>query len=109
MSGLIIDFPDCGEIGHYSENSSTETLTVMMDNCTPIIEGPPPLVPWWGWVLGAILLLAFIISVAVVRVKAHDAKVERQKIASNEAVALEQNRKVCAVCGADQLQAVHDK
>lgn len=101
MSSIIIDLPDCGELGtRENDGPNSDTITVQTDHCSPIIEGPPPLVPWWAWTLGAVILLAAIVATGMVRYRRHE-QIQAVRQAEIEADVEKANARhtSCPTCG----------
>jgi hypothetical protein len=98
MSRVEIDFPDCGEI---TADDTGQNITVHTEGSCLVHDGPPPLVPWWGFVLGAIVALAFIIGATIVRVEAHGRKRAIREAELEAQVEMAKTQKTCTVCGHD--------
>jgi GAF domain-containing protein len=103
VSELIVRFPDCAELGSNDpgdrgQSGSQDVITVYTESCPALVnvEAPPPLVPWWAWVLQALVLIAFIVATAIVRHRRHE-RLEKER--TDELTAEVALNKTCRICG----------
>lgn len=78
---------------------SNGSIVVTMEQCVPESVGPPPLVPWWGFVLGAIVVITFIVANGIVRFRAHERKENERGKELQAQVELAKAQKSCPTCG----------
>jgi hypothetical protein len=88
------------------------TITVTVPDCptvVPTIHGLPTWVVGWGMGIGAAMLLALIVAIAVVRFQAHDTKVAVSRNNNDARVQLAQYRKTCPYCSSEYDPANKDE
>lgn len=108
MSTLVIDFPDCSELGSKEaegRDGNHDTITVTTGGCPqPGPPGPPPLIPWWGFGLGFVVLITAVVTVGFVRYRAHEMKpekLEQKRLARKQELdaKIALKAKKCGLCG----------
>lgn len=108
MSRIEIEFPDCGKMLTDQQTTDGDT-TISMADCTPVVEAPPPLIPWWGFLLSAIVAIAFIVSTGMVRYRAHERKQADRAKELDAQIALAKARKTCTICGGTYQPEMKEK
>lgn len=106
MSRVEIEFPDCGDVSTMESNGS---IVVTMEQCVPEAIGPPPLVPWWAFVLGAIVVIAFIVTTGIVRFRAHERKENDRAKELQTQVELAKAHKICDFCNGEYAPQLKGK
>jgi hypothetical protein len=112
MSSLIIDFPDCADLGSHDPGRANgdapqDTITVFTENCpAAVINNPQPLISSWMLLLSLAVVLATVVATSIVRYKSHEMKprrLEQQRLAEKNRldaqVAMAKVRKNCPTCG----------
>jgi hypothetical protein len=102
VSSIVINFPDCAELGSREPRTDAgehDTITIFTEGCPATIMPPPPLIGWWVWLLGALLVAALIVSTAIVRFRAHERKEAERGAVVAAQVELAKQHKTCDTCG----------
>lgn len=112
MSSIIVNFPDCAELGTNDKTSGNgdehDTITIATEGCPAALPGPPPTFAGSEIFASVLIALALIAGVTVVRYKAHQQKPAKlqarnaaRKIELDAEIAKIQasRRQQCGTCG----------
>lgn len=112
MSSIIVNFPDCAELGTNDKTTGNgdehDTITITTEGCPTAPPGPPPIFGTGEIIAMVLVALVFIAAVALVRFKAHEQKPAKLQ-ARNEARKIELDAEIrrieasrperCGTCG----------
>lgn len=96
MSQIIVNIPDCATGSH----DDHDVITVTVQDCPVPIAAPPPLIPSWTFILGAVVMLAVILATAIVRFRRHE-RLQAEHKSDDEVEIAKANRRTtsCPTCG----------
>lgn len=88
MSSVVINFPDCAELGTSDKTvgngDEPDTITITTEGCPAPLPGPPPILGTGEIIAIVLVSLALIAGVVIVRYQAHENKPAKLQ-ARNEA------------------------